>query len=144
MRNRGPDIKADNIMFGIGPADAAFTAFEQEEVQTPSPRKEVDGRFIYLTRELPMPQDLANPVLCDFGSAVPLDDGREHREDIQPDVYRAPEVIIEAPWTQSVDIWNVGCMVRTYLYLIHTSSCSQLTKTSGLAHIPGRAPIQRP
>lgn len=86
-------------MFGIGTTDAAFTAFEQDELQNLSPRKELDGRFIYLTRELPMPQGLANPVLCDFGSAVPLDDGREHREDIQPNAYRAPEVIIEAPWT---------------------------------------------
>jgi serine/threonine protein kinase len=100
-------------MFGIGATDAAFINFEQEELKSPSPRKEVDGRFIYLTRELPMPQQLANPVLCDFGSAVPLDDGREHREDVQPDAYRAPEVILEAPWTYSIDIWNVGCMVRT-------------------------------
>lgn len=43
--------------------------------------------------------------------AVPLDDGLEHREDIQPDVYRSPEVILDIPWTYSVDIWNVGCMV---------------------------------
>ncbi|SPQ25165.1 6e3f3706-14b7-4df7-a929-197a7e1160d0 [Thermothielavioides terrestris] len=104
-------IKADNIMFGIGATDAAFINFEQEELRSPSPRKEVDGRFIYLTRELPMPQQLANPVLCDFGSAVPLDDGREHCEDVQPDAYRAPEVILEAPWTYSIDIWNVGCMI---------------------------------
>lgn len=72
-------------MLGIGATDMAFTTFEQEELKNPSPRKELDGRFVYLTRELPMPQDLANPVLCDFGSAVPLDDGREHREDVQPD-----------------------------------------------------------
>ncbi|KAK3987686.1 Serine/threonine-protein kinase, partial [Cladorrhinum sp. PSN332] len=106
------DIKADNIMHGIGTKDTMFTTLEQDELQNPSPRKELDdGRFIYLTRELPLPQILENPVLCDFGSAVPLDDGREHREDIQPDVYRAPEVILEAPWTTSVDIWNVGCMI---------------------------------
>jgi serine/threonine-protein kinase SRPK3 len=107
-------------MFGVGATDRAFTTFEQNELQTPSPRKELDGRFIYLTRELPLPEDLANPVLCDFGSAVPLDDDREHREDIQPNAYRAPEVIIEAPWTYSVDIWNVGCMVCTCLYEVAT------------------------
>jgi hypothetical protein len=43
----------------------------------------------------------------------PLDDGVEYREDIQPDIYRAPEVILDIPWTYSVDIWNVGCMVST-------------------------------
>lgn len=49
-------------------------------------------------------------VFSDFGSAVP--GNMEHSEDIQPGFYRAPEVILEAPWTYSVDIWNVGCMVR--------------------------------
>ncbi|GLA50073.1 hypothetical protein AnigIFM63604_006092 [Aspergillus niger] len=49
------------------------------------------------------------PILCDFGSAVPGD--IEHSEDIQPDIYRAPEVILEAPWGYKVDIWNVGCMI---------------------------------
>ncbi|RKK83764.1 hypothetical protein BFJ69_g2501 [Fusarium oxysporum] len=48
-------------------------------------------------------------VLCDFGSAVPGD--VEHCEDIQPDIYRAPEVILQAPWSYKVDIWNAGCMI---------------------------------
>ncbi|PMB69066.1 SRSF protein kinase 2 [Beauveria bassiana] len=56
-----------------------------------------------------MPKDLGTPVLCDFGSAV--DGGVDHLEDVQPNIYRAPEVILEVPWTYSVDIWNVGCMV---------------------------------
>lgn len=56
-----------------------------------------------------MPKEWGAPVLCDFGSAVPGD--AEHSEDIQPNIYRAPEVIIEAPWSYSADIWNVGCMV---------------------------------
>lgn len=57
-----------------------------------------------------MPKRLGAPVLCDFGSAVPGD--QIHREDIQPGIYRAPEVILEAPWSYGVDIWNAGCMVR--------------------------------
>lgn len=63
----------------------------------------------YVSRELRMPRNWGAPVLCDFGSAVP--GGTEHTEDIQPNIYRAPEVILEVPWTYSVDIWNVGCMV---------------------------------
>jgi serine/threonine-protein kinase SRPK3 len=77
----------------------------------PSLKKEVDGSVIYLSRRMGTPKAFGAPVLCDFGSAVPVDDGLEHREDIQPDVYRAPEVILGVPWTYSVDIWNVGCMV---------------------------------
>jgi len=56
----------------------------------PSPKKEVGGSVVYLSREMGTPKAFGAPTLCDFGSAVPLDDGLEHREDIQPDVYRAP------------------------------------------------------
>ncbi|ROW10362.1 hypothetical protein VMCG_02009 [Cytospora schulzeri] len=62
-----------------------------------------------MSRELGLPKEWGAPILCDFGSTVPGD--VEHLEDIQPNVYRAPEVIVEAPWTYSVDVWNVGCMV---------------------------------
>lgn len=103
------DLKEDNILIG---ADASMLKeFEDAELRQPSARKEVDGRVVYLSREMGMPKDAGIPVLCDFGSCVPLDDGIEHREDIQPDIYRAPEVILDVPWTYSVDIWNVGCVV---------------------------------
>ncbi|KAK7433358.1 hypothetical protein QQZ08_000298 [Neonectria magnoliae] len=102
------DIKADNIMFGIED-DSVFSAFEEQELLDPSSRKLVDGRAIYVSRELQMPKHWGAPVLCDFGSAVVGD--TEHLEDIQPDIYRAPEVILEAPWSYQVDIWNTGCMI---------------------------------
>lgn len=106
------------------PADSSVLAqFENEELKEPSPRKEVDGVIIYQSRELGIPKDFGEPVLCDFGSAVALDDGVEHREDIQPNVYRSPEVILDIQWTYSVDIWNVGCMVSDYL-LFSTRSCA--------------------
>lgn len=105
----GADIKADNMMFGIED-DTVFTAFEEQELAEPSPRKLMDGdRAIYVSRELRMPKEWGAPVLCDFGSAVPGD--VEHFEDVQPDIYRAPEVILEAPWSYEIDIWNAGCMV---------------------------------
>ncbi|PKY00101.1 kinase-like protein [Aspergillus campestris IBT 28561] len=102
------DIKADNLMFGIDD-DSVFHDFEANELQQPSPRKELDGRTVYISRELRMPKRLGPPVLSDFGSAVFGDE--EHTEDVQPDVYRAPEVILQAPWTYSIDVWNAGCMV---------------------------------
>lgn len=103
------DIKAHNIMFEMED-DSVFEDYENQELQDPSPRKEAEGRIIYLSRQLRMPKELGAPVLCDFGSAVLGE--QEHLEDVQPDVYRAPEVILEAPWTYSIDIWNAGCMVR--------------------------------
>ncbi|KAG6059550.1 hypothetical protein E4U32_003952 [Claviceps aff. humidiphila group G2b] len=103
------DIKENNILLEAD--KAVFRAFEQAELDEPCPRKEVDGRTIYASRELNIPRVVGAPVLCDFGSAVPLDDGTACRKKIQPDVYQAPEVILDIPWTSSVDIWNVGCMI---------------------------------
>jgi serine/threonine protein kinase len=103
------DIKEANILFESD--DTVLRAFEQEELDEPRPRKELDGRTIYLSRELRQPKVFGAPVLCDFGSTVRLDDGTEHREDIQPNVYWSPETILKIPWTYSVDVWNVGCMV---------------------------------
>jgi len=89
-----------------------LTQFEKDELKDPNPKKEANGGgIIYLSRDMGTPKHFSAPVLCDYGSAVPLDDGREHREDIQPNVYRCPEVTLDIPWTYSVDIWNVGCMV---------------------------------
>lgn len=119
------DIKEANIL--VGADKAVLQAFEKRELSEPSPRKEVDGRTIFLSHELDMPKSPGEPVLCDFGSAQYLNDGIEHREDIRPNVYRAPEIILDIPWTYSVDIWNVGCMVssksliersETYLVLL--------------------------
>ncbi|OJJ98119.1 hypothetical protein ASPACDRAFT_53601 [Aspergillus aculeatus ATCC 16872] len=83
------DIKADNIMFGVGD-ESVFRGLVKEELENPSPRKELDGRTTYVSRELGLPGEWGAPVLCDFGSAVPGD--VEHLEDIQPDIYRAPEI----------------------------------------------------
>ncbi|KAJ5113713.1 hypothetical protein N7456_002247 [Penicillium angulare] len=102
------DIKADNLLFGIDD-ESVFFDFEQNELDSPCPRREIDGRTIYTTRELRIPKNLGAPILCDFGSAVRGDE--QHTEDIQPDIYRAPEVILQVPWTYSVDIWNVGCVI---------------------------------
>jgi serine/threonine-protein kinase SRPK3 len=105
------DIKEANILLGAD--DAVLADFEREQLENPCPRKELLEGTVYQSRELSMPRLIGDPMLCDFGSAVPLDDGHEHREDIQPNIYRAPEVILDIPWSYSVDIWNVGCVVGT-------------------------------
>ena len=48
-------------------------------------------------------------VLCDFGEAR-LGPAHPH-EEIQPDLYKAPEIIMQTGWSHSVDIWNAACMV---------------------------------
>ncbi|CAG8890463.1 unnamed protein product [Penicillium egyptiacum] len=46
------------------------------------------------------------PLLTDFGEARLGD--KEHNDDIMPNVYRAPEVILKSNWSYKVDIWNVA------------------------------------
>jgi hypothetical protein len=101
-------------MFGFQ-EDSSLVKFEQAELDNPSPRKEVDGRVIYVSRPIPKPKHLAPPVLCDFGAAFFGD--KLHDDDVQPDQYRCPEVILEVPWGYKIDVWSIECMVMPIPFL---------------------------
>lgn len=59
------------------------------------------------------------PQITDFGSAIILDNNKDDDSvqlgirPIQPDYYRAPEVVLGCGWSFSTDIWNLEVMVRT-------------------------------
>ncbi|OJI79948.1 hypothetical protein ASPTUDRAFT_59965 [Aspergillus tubingensis CBS 134.48] len=69
------------------------------------------------------PSGLGNiyPQITDFGAATSLgtggDDGAVQlgTRPIQPDYYRAPEVILGCGWSYSADIWNLGVMMWNIL-----------------------------
>lgn len=71
------------------------------------------------------------PKIVDYGLATWLnDDNRERKtgkrevgiHPIQPDHYRAPEVILGCGWDFSTDIWNFGVLVRnTFLFRLFFS-----------------------
>ena len=82
----------------------------EEEWETPTPRKIMGDRIIYQSRDLDIPED-GEPVICDFGEAK-VGDGPFIGE-VMPDLYRAPEIILYIPWTEKIDIWSLGLMVRT-------------------------------
>ncbi|KAF5121856.1 Serine/threonine-protein kinase SRPK [Metarhizium anisopliae] len=48
-------------------------------------------------------------MLADFGTASWLE--RHLAEWIQPQMLRAPEVILEANWDHKVDVWNLGLII---------------------------------
>ncbi|CZT00295.1 probable dis1-suppressing protein kinase dsk1 [Rhynchosporium graminicola] len=102
------DIKADNILNQIEDA-SILDAFEEAELEHPSPRKIVDGVTIYASRQFDVPKVFGDSVLSDFGSAVPGDIKRNHNA--VPNVYRPPEIMTKAEWSYPVDIWNVGAMI---------------------------------
>ncbi|OJI90078.1 hypothetical protein ASPTUDRAFT_25663 [Aspergillus tubingensis CBS 134.48] len=102
------DIKSDNILQEI--ADSSILeAFTKAEMDSPSPRKFVNGAPVYASRRLEVPKVFGRAVLRDFGSAVRGDERQDH--DAQPNFYRSPEVMLMTEWSYPVDIWNVGVMI---------------------------------
>lgn len=103
-----PDLQSRNIHLRIED-DSILKDFEAAELSNPSPRKINGEQVIYESRGLKMPKKQGRPILCDFGEAR---FGKEtYTDDIQPYIYRAPEIILDIPWAYSVDIWNVGVLV---------------------------------
>lgn len=52
-------------------------------------------------------------------SAHSIHNTKHHSFRIQPEAFRAPEVILGAPWGPPVDIWNLGCLVKNIAILYH-------------------------
>ncbi|KAK2768826.1 hypothetical protein FQN54_000686 [Arachnomyces sp. PD_36] len=107
------DIQAKNIMIAARD-ESVFKEWDEVEAEEPTPRKiSEDGgsNIIYRSRDFFQRKGMRSvglPILCDFGEARV---GLEHEGLIQPEIYRAPEVILGMKWTEKVDIWNVGVMI---------------------------------
>jgi serine/threonine-protein kinase SRPK3 len=91
------DLQPNNILLGVKDA-SIFKTYEDAE---PAPRKVLDDRIIYVSR--PLPLSFGVPVLCDLGEARLAD--KINNEDIMPDVYRAPEVILKMNWDYDLCRW---------------------------------------
>jgi serine/threonine protein kinase len=102
------DIQEKNIMLGVED-NSILVDFEEGEKSHPSPRKIVGERMIYSSRKLGRTKNHGRPILCDFGQA--RYGSSTYSGDIQPYIYRAPEVVLRMPWDEKVDIWNLGVLV---------------------------------
>ncbi|KIX91893.1 uncharacterized protein Z520_12398 [Fonsecaea multimorphosa CBS 102226] len=101
------DLSPNNILVG---ADAIATSkVEQAELASPSPRKVLADRTIYLSYT--MPTTYNPPVITDFGAARLGDPGQKYSGDVMPGVFRAPEIIAGIEWDSKIDIWSVGVMI---------------------------------
>ncbi|KAK9368168.1 kinase domain protein [Lipomyces kononenkoae] len=141
VADRHQDLKSDNILMALR-GQGALDAVAQAEVDDPLPQKRVGDRTIYLSRNefgLDVSR-LGRPVITDFGLAVRGDDRRLYTHVIQPDEYRAPEVIIAAGWSYSVDVWNLGLLIWDLLegsgpFDVAHSGTPTFCNESHLAHI---------
>ncbi|KAK2743771.1 hypothetical protein FQN57_004708 [Myotisia sp. PD_48] len=89
-----------------------FGIYQQDttaELNQPSPRKLVNNVPVYASRRFEQPKLFGGVVLSDFSSAVRGDVKRD--DDVQPNVYRSPEVMLKMEWSYPIDIWNVGVMI---------------------------------
>lgn len=104
------DLKPDNIMVRLE-NESILDRAARDELENPLPQKIYDDRTIYLSRNnYGQPASVTGIVsITDFDHSVQGD--VFNYGCIQAEVYRAPEVILDAGWTYSADIWSLGVMV---------------------------------
>ncbi|KZF26273.1 kinase-like protein [Xylona heveae TC161] len=105
-------IHTDLCLFNICTKDSSiFRQWEIDENTDPSPRKIDGNRVVYQSRLFRRKKGWTGfgmPILSDLGEARI---GDVHDGLIQPDIYRAPEVVLGMQWDSKVDIWNVGALI---------------------------------
>ncbi|KAL2169355.1 hypothetical protein VTG60DRAFT_6129 [Thermothelomyces hinnuleus] len=79
----------------------------EEEWASPTPSKVRGDREIYVSAPFYLP-DGGEPIIADFGDAQSGDP--PFCEEVMPDLYRAPEIILGIAWDENIDIWALGLM----------------------------------
>ena len=93
--------------------------WDEDEQREPSPRRvSSSGNIIYRSHYFRPGDDFkgwGRVVISDLGEARI---GLQHAGLIQPDIYRAPEVILGMKWGPGVDIWSIAMTVRLFKLLV--------------------------
>jgi hypothetical protein len=105
--------------------------FEKDELQFPplGGRGTLNAeRTLYMSRQVrrrPKIEDLGHLILYDFGE-VRVGALHPRHEETQPEVYRAPEIIMQTGlWFHGVDIWNMGYLVSPYSMVLYIEQTHQ-------------------
>ncbi|PNY23331.1 Protein kinase-like domain protein, partial [Tolypocladium capitatum] len=108
------DLKLDNIMVTFEDQSTIRT-FVQAQATHPMARKHVGHRTVYRCHNDfgPVTHGLGNmiPQITDFGLAQRGDKAEPLIHPIQPNEFRAPEVLLGIGWSYSADMWNFGAMI---------------------------------
>ncbi|GLA56193.1 hypothetical protein AnigIFM63604_005542, partial [Aspergillus niger] len=96
-------LQLKNILLPAPPPEVLSDS-EETVSSRPAPRKVLQERTIYTSSAFPAGYGL--PLLDDLGEAR---FGKEKQNDnIMPNYYRAPKVIVKSDWDYKVDIWSVA------------------------------------
>ena len=96
--------------------DTIFKEVGEQEFQDPSTPIVSQGVLIYRSRATTL--ELSGiPILTDFGQMRPSEPA--NRDWWMSDLYRAPEVLLQLPWSFPVDIWSIGVMASTHPLTIY-------------------------
>lgn len=127
-----------------------FERDAQDEFDNPLPQKHIDKRtIIYLSRNNygPLSVPTGTIQIVDFDLSVRAEPGQVHTGAIQGEIYRAPEVILNAGYTYSADIWSLGVMVMPTipicLYIFNANSSAVMGLTRGKESFQSYSPWQR-
>ncbi|KAJ5683318.1 hypothetical protein N7462_006483 [Penicillium macrosclerotiorum] len=109
------DLKLENFMVTLENPEV-FGEFMNSQFEQPMEYKvDADGRHVYRCHNDFGPlKTLRNiiPKIVDFGGSIRLDgDDQLGILPVQPNHYRAPEVILGCGWDSSTDIWNLGVLL---------------------------------
>ncbi|GKZ93601.1 hypothetical protein AnigIFM59636_006676 [Aspergillus niger] len=99
------DLQLKNLLLPGDPKN--FSGLEDSEIEAPSPRKVLGPERTIYTSHIVIPGN-GLPLLSDFGEARFSEE--EHDEDIMPNLYRAPEVVLKMKWDNKVDVWSIALM----------------------------------
>ncbi|KAG6815551.1 hypothetical protein H0H93_009497, partial [Arthromyces matolae] len=105
------DINLGNLMVPVKNV-RIFEMVDISEYWEPTARKDAgNGRWIYESSQvLGGDAPMNSTFLCDFGESCYGQEAYTHIE-VQPDAFRAPEVMLGVPWSYPIDIWNIGCVI---------------------------------
>lgn len=102
--------------------------FATAQLSHPMPMKVNSGHTVFVSHNNfgPLRSYYILPKITDFGLAHhQKDTPLLNRHPIQPDDYKTPEVILGTGWTYSVDIWNLGLLVKICINPIFALSANQ-------------------
>jgi len=120
--NSPTDLKLDNILVSFED-DSVLEKFVQTQPKTSMLQRRREGYSTYQSlNQFGPPQVRLGPLvplIADFSHAYWIDDFQPQINPIQPDNYRAPEVILGTGWGTAADIWNLGTLVCGIADLLH-------------------------